>query len=305
MTEHKHRAIIEEWLKDTSQPIYYRYIDHHDDNWLNDWRVVNALAIFSFDGLEFKIGPLESKAMTNPYRHKHADLIHELAEDTRLRVRDCRTNHISTLFGCAWLHGREYEIVRPDPHAEMRAKFEAEPDRYKIRWRYAGNDLPNNEWRRWDMPGEGYHKSHLWWPHIECEIEEIPHWELQAKVRNEPGKWDVEFSEDGEFWFKANPYWDETLLYRLVPRRKMLTIIGVDGKAYEFPEPMQEAPEEGTEFWYIAATEKKVFADYWTGEQFDIDALKFNNYHRTREDAIACRNAWILARGGKLPEGEE
>ncbi len=91
---------------------------------------------------------------------------------------------------------------------------------------------------------------------------------------------------------RNNPEFDENVEYR----RKLRTIrIG----ERDVPEPMKEAPKNGTAYWVVTPIAKELVFKYtWTSG--DCTFLGKNLCHTTKEAAIAHAEALILVSGGAL-----
>ena len=238
--EHPYRALIEEWVKDTRQPLLYKLPTW--DNW-ETWAG--------------RIG--EPGSFDPPY---------------------------------AW------KLEPFDRHAEMRAKFKAHPWGY--RWRCRPSVATT--WPEWICPEAQHAPS--WFPALDYEIEELPHWELRKQLAKEPGKWSVEVSTlETDNWIFANnpPEWCSGLKYRLVPKHKPRYIIDQDGVRYDLPEPMREAPSVQFEYWYCCGHDD-VCREHWENDPFDTELLKRGRCFYTSEDAEAATRIWTAIFGGPVEE---
>lgn len=101
----------------------------------------------------------------------------------------------------------------------------------------------------------------------------------------------------GDAWFtltlKDIGLFVEGNIFRIKPRT--MTINGM-----EFPEPMREAPEEGTECYLVDAA-FRIGADRfrWAGTTTDLNWLKRGLIQATEEGAIAQAKAMVSALGGE------
>lgn len=93
-----------------------------------------------------------------------------------------------------------------------------------------------------------------------------------------------EFKTDGGTWVELikNPSWFEDRKYRRKPQ-----VIRVG--RHEFPKPLTEAPEEGTDYFYIRVGDTcfEASSDNWIGSAYDLMRLESRRVHPTREAAQA------------------
>ena len=96
-----------------------------------------------------------------------------------------------------------------------------------------------------------------------------------------------EFKTDGDTWVELskNPSWFEDRKYRRKPQ-----VIRVG--RHEFPKPLTEAPEEGTDYFYIRVGDTcfEASSDNWIGSAYDLMRLESRRVHSTREAAQSHAN---------------
>lgn len=82
-----------------------------------------------------------------------------------------------------------------------------------------------------------------------------------------------------------NPGWFTNSEYRRKPQ-----VIRVG--RHEFPKPITEAPEEGTDYFYIRVGDTcfEASSDNWIGSAYDLMRLESRRVHPTREAAQAHAN---------------
>ena len=82
--------------------------------------------------------------------------------------------------------------------------------------------------------------------------------------------------------------------FRLKPKR--ITVTGMDGKEYSFPEPMRVAPGFGTEYWVVNGTD--VYESQWDNDAIDAKRLTLGICQATEQGAVEQRAALIAVCGG-------
>lgn len=90
----------------------------------------------------------------------------------------------------------------------------------------------------------------------------------------------------------AHPEWK----FRIKPKR--ITLKGLDGKDYSFPEPMRVAPEY--EAKYFVPYSSGVSTGTWTSHSVDMALLKVGFCQETEAGAIEQRAALVAACGGTV-----
>lgn len=121
------------------------------------------------------------------------------------------------------------------------------------------------------------------------------HYDLIVQWASDPEAWVVEYRfSSREAWNDAGdaPLWYESVEYRLIPKRKMMHLNGV-----EFPAPEREAPARGTTYWMCdLLSPAKVFESQWQAMNVDRTALERGLVHLTREAAEAHARAMLAAK---------
>ena len=109
-----------------------------------------------------------------------------------------------------------------------------------------------------------------------------------AATTDKPWKlWEVSYKE-GANWYPLSKYqnWNSKYNYRrkavkLKPKPKTINING-----YEVPEPLQNAPEGGTMYWYPNTSDTHVSCSYYYSHyQYHVDRLVNGLVHLTQESA--------------------
>lgn len=123
------------------------------------------------------------------------------------------------------------------------------------------------------------------------------HYDLIVQWASDPEAWVVEYRSvvTGRFipiGFESYPEWHPETEYRLIPKRKMMHLNGV-----EFPAPEREAPARGTTYWMCdLLSPAKVFESQWQAMNVDRTALERGLVHLTREAAEAHARAMLAAK---------
>jgi len=117
------------------------------------------------------------------------------------------------------------------------------------------------------------------------------HYDLIVQWASDPEAWVVEWSNCGVWCKTKDPCWDADVKYRLIPKRKMMHLNGV-----EFPAPEREAPARGARYWMCdLLSPVKVFETQWQAMSVDRTALERGLVHLTREAAEAHARAMLAA----------
>ena len=126
------------------------------------------------------------------------------------------------------------------------------------------------------------------------------HYDLIVQWASDPDAYLLEFYDKAKKkWvlFPSGPLratvgWMEDCEYRLIPKRKMMHLNGV-----EFPAPEREAPARGTTYWMCdLLSPAKVFESQWQAMNVDRTALERGLVHLTREAAEAHARAMLAAK---------
>lgn len=120
------------------------------------------------------------------------------------------------------------------------------------------------------------------------------HYDLIVQWASDPEAWRVEYEVSGFRWIDCteSPVWDSRLKLRLIPKRRMMHLNGV-----EFPAPEKEAPEDGT-ICYLPCVNpigSDPFFLVRTSRHLDKH-LKAGLVHLTREAAEAHARAMLAAK---------
>lgn len=98
-------------------------------------------------------------------------------------------------------------------------------------------------------------------------------------------RWEFEVKSGVWCNLSEHPAWLENKNYRHKPQ-----VIRVG--RHEFPKPLTEAPEEGTDYFYIRVGDTcfEVSSDNWIGSAYDLMRLESRRVHSTREAAQSHAN---------------
>ena len=104
-----------------------------------------------------------------------------------------------------------------------------------------------------------------------------------AAETNTPWKrWELSEIDDKGRWYPCttHPAWNENTWYR---HKKTVIKIG----RFEFPKPMNRAPKEGTEYFYLDFGDRgfTINCGTWTNTNLDILNIARNVSHLSRKDA--------------------
>lgn len=89
---------------------------------------------------------------------------------------------------------------------------------------------------------------------------------------------------DGNWYKQTDCFWNEESEYRFKP--KMIRCGDL-----EFPEPMQVAPPDYTEYWVVSFNDYTTHRQQWHGAEADFKWLKAGRCQSTYEGAMACITA--------------
>ncbi len=120
------------------------------------------------------------------------------------------------------------------------------------------------------------------------------HYDLIVKWASDPDAWTVEALRwhDQEWIPMDLPHLYDWMEYRLIPKRKMMHLNGV-----EFPAPEREAPEDRTHLYVPAPLEEYLVLPFrWMNYDIDKILLKRGLVHLTREAAEAHAKAMLAAK---------
>lgn len=95
--------------------------------------------------------------------------------------------------------------------------------------------------------------------------------------------WEFSHKEESHWYPLSNhPKWDSNYNYR----RKAVKPKTININGYEVPEPLQNAPEGGTMYWYPNTSDTHVSCSYYYSQyQYNIDRLVNGLVHLTKEAA--------------------
>ena len=120
------------------------------------------------------------------------------------------------------------------------------------------------------------------------------HYDLIVQWASDPEAYNVQcrWSSDGDWRPCDAPMWEAKVEYRLIPKRKMWHLNGV-----EFPAPETEAPKQGAVYWYPTPTSSWSLAAWsiWKGEG-EKSLLRNGLVHLTEEAAEAHARAMLAAK---------
>jgi len=137
-------------------------------------------------------------------------------------------------------------------------------------------------------------------PSAKPALQGHPHAELMAQyaedARRAPEPWLLWETRDpdlrSDYWsnLHQHPRWEEDMEYRRKP--EPVRTINING--YEVPEPLQEAPKDGTPYWTPTLYQGDLTSPVtWRSDLVDLRVLQRGLIHLTREAAEAHAKALL------------
>ena len=119
------------------------------------------------------------------------------------------------------------------------------------------------------------------------------HYDLIVQWASDPEAWRVEYEVSGFRWIDCteSPVWDSRLKLRLIPKRRMMHLNGV-----EFPAPEKEAPPDGVTAYTPDPHVNSIIDFTWRDRDYERKWLKNGFVHLTREAAEAHARAMLAAK---------
>ena len=94
------------------------------------------------------------------------------------------------------------------------------------------------------------------------------------------------YTNGTDFWVRNdNPEWLDSRQYRIKPRTITRTVT--------YPEPLREAPANGTEVWLVCTHIPLPEKSSWVGSHFQLQTLKNGMCFTTEADAQQCYGAYF------------